>query len=278
MPRRLLPSIVSSGVFRFIVGPKKKEFSLHSDLVAHQSRALDILINGDMNEARERCASWEDVDEQTFIRFSQFIYTGDYTGAEFRARIDRTAQANLKATVIEQPFSPRFISASPRLTPPPPGMVSPQLPSYYRQESGKKALWSRFQGLYPDVNSYTYVYKNKPMDDFSEVFLSHARVYIFADYHDIPTLRAVSLRKLRQKLEHFVLYEEGIEDITQLVQYCYEHTLSRQDSVDELRSLVNIYAACKLEDLFKSEGFRKLVEETGEFAVGVITEALHRLN
>ena len=35
-----------------------------------------------MSEAKEGCAFLEDVEESTFVRFSQYAYTGDYTAAD----------------------------------------------------------------------------------------------------------------------------------------------------------------------------------------------------
>ncbi|KAI1489643.1 hypothetical protein F5X96DRAFT_599630 [Biscogniauxia mediterranea] len=70
--------IAASKPFRFLVGPDKKAFMLHADLVAHLSKPLAVLINGKMKEAREGYAELPEVDERTFVRFCQFAYTGDY--------------------------------------------------------------------------------------------------------------------------------------------------------------------------------------------------------
>lgn len=35
-----------------------------------------------MSEAKEGCALLEDVEEQTFVQFSQYAYTGDYSAAD----------------------------------------------------------------------------------------------------------------------------------------------------------------------------------------------------
>jgi len=47
-----------------------------------QPDALLALVNGDMAEAHEGRAWLEDTDEETFIRFGEYLYTGDYTPAE----------------------------------------------------------------------------------------------------------------------------------------------------------------------------------------------------
>lgn len=52
--------------------------TIHAELVAHHSKPLGKLINGQMIEANEGCAWLEDIDEDTFTRFGQYAYTLDY--------------------------------------------------------------------------------------------------------------------------------------------------------------------------------------------------------
>ena len=68
----LSPRIIGSKVFKFIVGSSKKEFNLHAAVMSRLSKPLDVLLNGQMNEAREAVIEWPDVDEGTFVRFSQW--------------------------------------------------------------------------------------------------------------------------------------------------------------------------------------------------------------
>ncbi|KAF3023695.1 hypothetical protein E8E14_013821 [Neopestalotiopsis sp. 37M] len=51
-----LSSLLNSKPFRFIVGPEKKEFMMHSTIVANMSKPFDALVNGSMKEAREGVA------------------------------------------------------------------------------------------------------------------------------------------------------------------------------------------------------------------------------
>ncbi|EXJ88778.1 hypothetical protein A1O3_01842 [Capronia epimyces CBS 606.96] len=64
--------------FQFLVGPEKRSIYIHSGLVQQHSQTLDTLVRGGMVEANEQCATLEDIDEETFIRFVEFAYTGDY--------------------------------------------------------------------------------------------------------------------------------------------------------------------------------------------------------
>ncbi|KAK3942888.1 hypothetical protein QBC46DRAFT_339140 [Diplogelasinospora grovesii] len=64
--------------FKFVVGEARKEFWLHKDLISKLSKPLNALINGPWREAREGSVEWDDIDEETFRRFIDFVYTRDY--------------------------------------------------------------------------------------------------------------------------------------------------------------------------------------------------------
>ncbi|KAG6250742.1 hypothetical protein E4U23_001244 [Claviceps purpurea] len=64
---------MSSKAFEFLVGPEKKPFIIHSELVASLSPVLERLVKGNMEEAQKGSVVWEHVDEQTFIRFSHVL-------------------------------------------------------------------------------------------------------------------------------------------------------------------------------------------------------------
>ena len=60
----------------------QKRYTLHSQLATHYSEPLGVLLNGPMSEAKQGSAVLDDVDEDTFARFCQYLYTGDYDYAE----------------------------------------------------------------------------------------------------------------------------------------------------------------------------------------------------
>ncbi|RSL82138.1 hypothetical protein CEP52_017036 [Fusarium oligoseptatum] len=205
-----LDNILSSDFFKFLIGPEKKQFFIHSSAIACQSRALEKLVNGDMREA-------------------QYAYTGDY----------RAAQPHTRDGIgLKQCFPP------PSTSPPPKSKKIRKVKTfssggYMAVPTKDKDLWSQFKKLYPEPAPDHEVEDNTPEDDFSEVFLSHARLYVVADYYGISALKVLCLRKLHQDLERFTIHEEAIGDIAQLVRFCYEHTVKP----DDLRELVNIGTA-----------------------------------
>ena len=74
--------VATSNLFRFLVGPDKQEFTIHSALVAHQSPVLKALVYGRFKEAMDCSVEWDEIDERTFISFWQYVYTGEYDTPE----------------------------------------------------------------------------------------------------------------------------------------------------------------------------------------------------
>jgi hypothetical protein len=51
---------------------------VHSAAIAATSEYFDALINGGMDEAQKKCARFEDVRVEDFVRFVEWAYRGDY--------------------------------------------------------------------------------------------------------------------------------------------------------------------------------------------------------
>lgn len=221
-----------------------------------------------MKEAREQCAIWEEFDEETFLRFSQFAYTGSYDGAEPQKR--KAEEQALIPENTDDDIVPPLIKRRVRKH------VSPPSPVFI--VSKKDLLWNTFSSLYPGPEVKVAVHVNGPDEDYTDVFLSHAQMYVFADYHGIVVLQNLALGKLRQALMGYTLYEQGSPDIIQLVEYCFRNTVDKGGQRDPLRTLVCTYTACKVEDLWKNDEFQELMDTLNEFPRALLTELLHRVD
>ncbi|OAR00958.1 hypothetical protein LLEC1_01675 [Akanthomyces lecanii] len=69
--------------FRFLIGPQKTEFTIHSALVAQQSPAMAALVTNGMEESLWGCASLPQYDVETFVRFVEYVYTGEFESPGF---------------------------------------------------------------------------------------------------------------------------------------------------------------------------------------------------
>lgn len=272
----MTPSIASSIPFRFLVGPNEREFTIHSALFTCQSPVFERLANGSFTEATEKCVKWTSVDEDTFLRFWQYTYTGNYAAAPpVSVAIESKSEAIPERPLIPPqpqiqlplqplPFSGLFDSGRPL----PPKIVTPE-------ELKRKALWTAFLKKRasdpvapfhtPGSVRFPGATKNLAGEDYTNTLLSHARLFTFAECYGITALMTHSLNELHGTLEKFTLYKERVDDVVALVHYCYENS-----APEPLRDLVTLYAACKIDKLWKSEQFCALVEAYSELSMALL--------
>ncbi|EHK23802.1 uncharacterized protein TRIVIDRAFT_179232 [Trichoderma virens Gv29-8] len=228
-----------------------------------------------MKEATERQAIWEEIDEETFVRFSQYVYTGNYDEAEPKKReaelVTPCPTEHDKAVLTEWNTMPPHLN---HMLLRQKGAGKPPVPI-----KKKDTLWNKFQKLHPLPTAPSPSLRpNGPDDDYNDVLLRHARIYTFADYYGIEALQTLALHKLRQALIQFKLHAGGCGDIARFVRYCFNETVDRGEQADPLRSLVCLYAACKVEELWNVAEFQDLMITLPEFPAGLITAMLDRLD
>ncbi|KIW68821.1 hypothetical protein PV04_04741 [Phialophora macrospora] len=285
--------------FKFLVGAAGKPFFVHAKLAAHQSSTLATLIEGAMIEAKREYAVFDDVDEETFIRFMQFAYTGDYSVAEpdvvlFRQDIGVengvASRGSISPKIVEEPDGPAE-------EPPPPEDSDapveepPQDPEYHansdiypasgeRKSKGQR-LWESFQDK-ANVNSLPTTWEprsNKDeCEDYIPVFLCHAKLYVFADKYGIKPLQELVLQKLRLTLSRFILYPRRVGDVIELMRYTYEHTTEYVGGSDRLRDLVADYVVCHIEKIMEYGDFTKLMQENGDVTKDIMPKLMERVD
>ena len=118
-------------------------------------------------------------------------------------------------------------------------------------------------------------------EDYTNVFLCHARVYVLAEKYDIKELCALALHKLQQTLEVFHVYAKRVRDIVNLVRYSYSNENTRDNEVgqdiDGLRKLIVHYVACVFETVASDDSFLVLMEEGGPFIRDLAPMLLKRI-
>jgi len=102
-----------------------------------------------------------------------------------------------------------------------------------------------------------------PCEDHTEVFLCHARLYVFAEKYDIEPLKMLTRRKIHQALVIFILHTSRVGDIVALLRYVYANTPDRDNTRDDLRELVMQYVVCHFERMAPSKEYLSLMEEGG---------------
>lgn len=127
---------------------------------------------------------------------------------------------------------------------------------------------------YPTPTSVFSPRKNtEGFEDYTGVFLCHAKLYVMADTYDIPSLKQLSLHRLHATLKEFTLYPSRFNDIATLAKYVFENTVPD----DKIRDMITLYYACIVEDAWKQDGLKSLIDEIPDFAYGLISKMSERL-
>ena len=184
-------------------------------------------------------ASLEDVNEVTFGRFCQFMYTGDYG------------------------------------TPDPEGIVISfdELDIEMREKSkSRNRGWRTFCHSLPDNSGAEFEPRRNlhPSEQYWDVFRCHTQLYDFGDQYGIESLRALSQYKLHKTLTVLTLYPESCLEVIGTIQSIYDNTIDRPGIRNDLRDLVSQYAASTIDELSKFVEFDNLLKEAPAFARDVI--------
>lgn len=292
--------VFRSKQFVFIVGENQAAIPVHAAAIAKQSKALDILINGPMGEASEGKAIFKDVEEDTFIRFCQFAYTGDYTTPDFThtptielGDISPPVAILYKASTTDRDET-KSIEAEPEPERDaatvadfdPWGSTNKKAKNPKKPSKGSLLRQSLHNQLYNTETIRTILaaqcevrQNSHPTEDYTPVFLGHAQLYVFAEQWGIDVLKTLALSKLHKTLTSFTLYAVRRPDIVELLRYTFsnDHTPDRVGAVDDLRSLVMLYTACEVESLVHCPEFLSLVWEGGQLAQNLVQMLVKRI-
>lgn len=287
-----------------------------------------------MLEANQGYAVLEDIEEGTFVRFSQYAYTGDYStpGPETSNDVAAAAAANGATngvtngmtngatngagsdydnagamSVTSQEYSETITAtdlwggsyrakkkkasakkafAWDEFDKPPdtPTLDSPDDGSAEERRSekarSKKArVWDEFESkAYVTAAPAFKPRRNRDAaEDYTDVFLCHARLYVFAEKYDIAPLKRLALYKLQRTLVGFTLYSERVGDVVELLRYSYVNTADMVGTPDDLRVLVIRYTGYVVEDLAQSPQFVALLEDVSQIGRDLMRQMLKRL-
>ncbi|XP_014561166.1 hypothetical protein COCVIDRAFT_87156 [Bipolaris victoriae FI3] len=295
--------MIQSEVFIFNIGKdsRRRSFSVHSKVVAATSSYFRALVNNGMVESCTKTVEYPDVEPEDFARFIEYAYRNDYcvpTWVHEKTDEKDKALPVRKPTVIEEP-NQRAASLFGQSPPhswfglhSTPLSGQPARQAGFGQPSptplfGQSASQAGFGGdsvrAHFDTRSYlaaedprtvmlvTFEPKHNtaPNQDFTPVFLGHARLYTFACMRGVDPLRRLTLHKLHRTLLGFQLYSRRVWDIVELARYAYNQGEDRKvdGTKDELRQLVLEYIVREVTVFGKHPAFLLLLEEGGEFVV-----------
>lgn len=253
-------------MFTLLVGPDKRQMRIHSVILANSSHVLSALVRGNMREARERRSDWSHVNEEAFIRFSQFLYGRDY----------KVPPPVVFDITPEEHDGVELDNGEPR-TPP---------EDWTRQQESREQCWPRFAPLYiQSLQDYDWgkadfsnalatwaPTPNHSSEDWAPFFECQVQLYLLADMYLVEPLIQLVLLRTYIFLRSFELLESDIDTIIEFIHRVYESTAPRYgDRVDPLRDLVSRYAATVARELENHEAFRQLLEDHDSFAADLRT-------
>lgn len=275
--------LIRSELFTFLIGPEKVPFVVNSEAIAKQSSALHGLVNGNMLEAHSRTVVWPDVDEDTFVRFCEFCYLDNYSPpscgwdsnpVKEAVPVEDDSQSEKLAHALESPLMlPVSIPSSPKKTRKKKGNEKHSLTSRPKQSLEPSSDITEDQRYMLPEKCAEFTEQFKPFSnvtddqDFTPVFLGHARLYVIADKYCIKALKELVLFKLHTTLKDFTLFPRRIGDLVKLIQFVYNEDNTRGGSkqIDPLRQLVTRHMTTVLKDVAMDSAFLGLLLEGGEF-------------
>ncbi|KAF6803251.1 hypothetical protein CSOJ01_11019 [Colletotrichum sojae] len=270
--------IYSSRTIRLFVGPDKRVFAVHENLIVRHSSVFAAMLdtaNG-MSEAIKAEATLGDTQPSTFASFIDWATYGDY---KFHAIIQKTVAA--------KPQPPKDAAAAKGedqhesfqqlLQQYPPDLIAKKLYLLYMQ-------WFVYSGL-PD-GLYRHprpeLTGTAPADDdfdadldlamenreFGERCYHHVQVFVFADCYNIPELRQFCLHKLHRCLQRAKLSDEGYQLLFELIAIAYDNT----GEGDPLRKLFVQACVADLCLIRRAPGFSSVLDGVPEVAADIFRE------
>ncbi|KAL8884425.1 MAG: hypothetical protein Q9192_006848 [Flavoplaca navasiana] len=297
-------NVYTSSPFKFIV--EGTAFYLHAALVSHCSKPLDRMMNGEMSEAQKGYATLADIEEGTFGRFAEWVNKGYYTPGEVftypldgsgseRSRSEKSMVEDSETekpveTLLEVPQPAELVDFEDDLEfwkarkrsrkSKPDKMVD----SWGQKSSSRSQLKESFihrkaTVRQESINIPPPLPNQSPEEDYTDVFLSHAQLYVFAEKYDIQTLKILALENLQTTLAIFTLYQGRTGDIITLLRYAYSNTSEPSDDAEDLRTLLRDYVGYEMDTLMKDDEFRELMIADGGALLGdFLTMVMKRIS
>ncbi|KAI4935240.1 uncharacterized protein J4E92_002528 [Alternaria infectoria] len=283
--------LIQSKLFTFYIGKEKKEFVVHSKAVAAISSHFHALVNNGMMQSQEGSVEYPDLQPDDFARFVEYSYRCDYTAPSWTldegiVKINETKEAT---NDVEDPLpplpGPEPLAYEEMVSDPYRGLTKSQArrarllrEASVNSNQATNALRQNFHGraylTYSEpktamLERFLPTGNSAPEQDFTPIFLAHARLYTFACMRLIDPLKRLALHKLHQTLLKFKLYDRRVGDVVELARYAYDNGEDRKPdgSIEDLRKLVVEYIACEVSTIGKHEAFAPLLQEGGEFVV-----------
>ena len=271
---------------------------MHSKAIAATSWHFHALVNNGMAQSQTGTVEYPDMDPGDFARFVEFAYRQDYTVPSWIQEDEplKTSMGRLEKDdlVPDSPPPPCELDPEPEQWPEPAAEEVVPVEEAVPQGWGLLAMGTKKKKLKKlkanfnfraEFDERSYLTQSEPKtlllaefetrantspdQDFTPVFLAHARLYTFACMRLIDPLKRLTLHKLYKTLLGFSLYKRRMGDVVELAKYAYQQGEDRKDdgTIDPLRNLVVDFLVREISTVGSRKAFESLLCEGGEFVV-----------
>lgn len=234
------------------------------------------MINGHLSEAQQGFAVLDEVDEETFLRFIRWTYSSNYPARQHTLVVSEEIKDEpAKDPVADDDwgtwgFGKKDKKKKKKTT-------EPAVRGFLRE-----SFVSQRRDTGPTSFSIPPARANKgPEEDYTEVFLGHARMYVFAEKYDIQPLKKLALQKLQHQLAIHTLYNERVGEIITLLRYVYANTMAPITTIDEedgIRAMLAHYVGVEMANLVKEGEIKDLMLEESDLLSDFLRMFALRIN
>ncbi len=253
-------------------------------------------MRGKMSESASRVVTWVDADQETFVRFAQFAYTGDYSvpkmtvscqvpqpkQCEKRTEVEKDLWAN-EAPPSDDSWG-AFNSAMKKDMKKKKGVLSMNGERSRSSQTTDSTIFDKSHVYalrqprckFADSCDPKIIYGPEE-NNITEALLSHTLLYILAEKWGIDSLKKLTLFKLHQTLSMLVLDSPKVPHVMELVRHGYAGTPDLETGIDCLRDLLCQYVAANVKVMSEHEAFLALIQDGGTFVRDLWKRVLPRV-
>ena len=254
-------------------------------------------MRGKMSESASRVVTWGDIDRETFARFAQFAYTGDYSVPKMivnghvhqQKQFEKEKEVENDMWYVAKPLPygsswDGFSSASKK------DKKKGESAQFSFGETSRCAQTTD-STIFDKSNVYALcqprfkfadscdpeIIDGPEENNITEALLSHTLLYILAEKWGIDSLKMLTLFKLHQTLSMLVIDFPKVPHIMELVRHGYAGTPDLETGIDDLRDLLCQYVAANVKVMSEHEDFLASIQDGGTFVRDLWKRVLPRV-
>ncbi|KAK1708420.1 uncharacterized protein BDZ83DRAFT_758001 [Colletotrichum acutatum] len=265
---------IQSRCIKFIVGPEKKEYTVHEARFTNLSPALHALLTAGFQESRRGKVVWDDTDPVTFVLLVQYAYRGEYSlpdsnGVTTIPEENETPEDGDTPKNLPRSMQGYFWAAGHRgsqhhfvndrffpemsCDEKPPGMGQAQ------------CILRKFTGIEAFEKACRHVEHLRPM------YMLHVQLYFLADKYIIEDLKEMCLARVR----HFLSECPGTFQLKTILLESVPVIYSQTIHGDSLRRLITHYFLANMNWIDTGSRFKALRRSTPDFGLDLLDEIPH---